>query len=229
MSRSRGHPRMRRRRPRPRRQSRLLRPRRRRRRPQPRRLHLPPRRLLPQPRPRLPQVKRLPPQRPRLPSQLHPRPLRVHRHQRRAAMRGARALRSRQRTVARRGRIRGLVAAHHSKTNAARAFSKTWCRKRSAAIPGWRGRASGASAVATGAVASTEPSAALPVISAQRLARFAPEAASSRETSGAARGVSVESSQQDCGHRPFAAGFRPRCDHCALRASPPCCQTRCWG
>jgi hypothetical protein len=157
MSRSRGHPRMRRRRPRHRPQSRLLRSRPPRRRPQ----YLAPRRLPPQPRPRLPQVKQLPPQRPwRLPH-LHPLPLRVHRHQRRGAMRGALAHRSRRRTVARRGRIRGRVAAHHSKTKAARAHSKTCCQKRSAAIPGWRGHASVASAVATGAVVSTEPSAAL--------------------------------------------------------------------
>jgi hypothetical protein len=158
MSTSCGNPRKRRRRRPP--QSRLLKPRARRRRPQPRRQLLLPRRLrplLPQPHPLLPQVHRLRPHRPpRLPH-LHRLPVRVQRFQRRVTTRGVNPLQSRQRTMARRGRriaIPGVVATHHPKT-IARALWRTLYQKACAAVPAWRGRASAASAVATGAVVGT--------------------------------------------------------------------------
>src|SRR5229473_2378699 len=141
-------------------------PRRRRRRPPPQSRPLPPRprRRPPQPRPLLPQMHRLLPHRPRRLPHLHRLPLQVHRFQRRVATRGALPLQSRQRTVARRGRIAvpGLVAAHPSKTIArasktiARALSRTLYQKGSAAIPAWQGRVSVASAVALGAVVNTD-------------------------------------------------------------------------
>src|SRR5216683_2453828 len=122
------------------------------------------RRPPPQPRRLLPQIHRLLPHRPRRLPQLHRLPLQVHRFQRRVATRGALPLQSRQRTVARRGRIAvpGLVAAHPSKTIArasktiARALSRTLYQKGSPAIPAWRGRVSVASAVAPGAAVNTE-------------------------------------------------------------------------
>jgi hypothetical protein len=138
-------------------QSRLLRPRPRRRRPQPRRPLLLPRRRLPQQRRFLPQMPRLFPHRPQRLPHLHWLPLQVHRFQRRVATRGVNLSQNRQRTVARRGKIAipALVAPHHSKT-IARTPSRTRYQKGCAAIPAWRGRASVASAVATGAVVNTD-------------------------------------------------------------------------
>jgi hypothetical protein len=153
MSRSCGDPRRRRRRRRPPLPSRLLRPRPR---PQPRRLLLPPRRLPPQPPPLLRQMHRLLLLRPRRLPHPHRLPLQVHRLQRRVATRRVTRLQDRQRTVARRERIAlpGPVAPHHSKT-IARALSRTSSQEGSAAIPAWRGRVSVESAVATGAVVTT--------------------------------------------------------------------------
>jgi hypothetical protein len=153
MSGSCGDPRRRRRRRRPPLQSHLLRPRPR---PQPRRLLLPPRRLPPQPPPLLRQMHRLLLLRPRRLPHPHRLPPQVHRLQRRAATRKVTRLQDRQRTVARRERIAlpGPVAPHHSKT-IARALSRTLSQEGSAAIPAWRGRVSVESAVATGAVVTT--------------------------------------------------------------------------